>query len=132
MRLFFAIVGLRARTVACALSAAGGLGTSSCHTPPVPHVSSPAPAVLLMENLAPYAWNVTAVSADRAPLQVNVPAGETVRWEVPAGTYEISQEALAGLAADEAVRRFIMPLTAGDTYRWRLVTLASVPAGNGP
>jgi hypothetical protein len=85
--------------------------------------------VLVIENLASCAWRVDAVSAGNPMHKITVPVGETIRLELPAGTYEVTQEALAGLDAREATRHFTMPLVSGETYQWRLVTLATMPGG---
>ncbi len=80
-----------------------------------------------MENLGHCSWRITATSAEGRSHSVTIPVSETVHMNLSGGTYEITQEALAGLEAGEAVRRFALSVTAGDTYRWRLVTLATVP-----
>lgn len=90
--------------------------------------------MLQIENLGPCAWRITAVSAENPadPQELTVAIDGTARLELPAGTYEVTQEALAQLIAEEAVRRFEITLEAGETYRWRLVTLATVTRGFGP
>ena len=128
MRLSTAFSGICARSLACGLLAAGSLVVPGCKTVPQPLVTEQRPAVLVIENLGNCAWQISAVSAGSPMHKVSVPMGETVRLEVPAGTYEITQEALAGLAAEESVRRFTMPLVAGQAYHWHLVTLATVPS----
>ena len=84
------------------------------------------PAVLTLENLASCAWRIQATAGNGPGRKVTVPVGETVRFELPAGTYEVEQEALTDPAGGEAVRRFTLPVEAGETYHWRLVTLAAV------
>lgn len=95
-------------------------------SPPSPRTAEARPAVLVLENLGPCAWRISASATNTATQSVTVPMGETVRLELPGGTYEITQEALAGFAAGEAVRKFEMTLAASETYHWRLVTLATV------
>jgi hypothetical protein len=125
MRLSTDFAGLRARSLACTLSLLGWLAVPGCMSAPPPRAAEVRPAVLVLENLGPCAWRISAASSGSPKRSVTVPIGETVRFEVPAGTYEITQEALAGLAANESVRCFVMPLVASETYHWRLVTLAT-------
>lgn len=129
MRLTIVLAGIRARSLACILSVAGALVVPGCQSAVPPAAVELRPAVLVIENLGNCAWRINAVSAGDPAHRITVPIGETVRLEVPAGSYEITQEALAGLAVDESVRRFAMSLTAGETYHWRLATLATVPGG---
>lgn len=129
MRLSIIIAGMRARSFACALAVAGALVVAGCQSAPPARVAEERPALLVIENLGNCEWRVEAVATGSPTHRVAVPVGGTVRLELPAGTYEITQEALTGLAADEAVRHFTMPLAAGETYHWRLVTLATVPGG---
>ncbi|HEY8994397.1 MAG TPA: hypothetical protein VIM71_07045 [Lacunisphaera sp.] len=132
MRSSLVFAGLRARSLACALSVAGAFVVSGCQSAPPPQAAAERPAVLVIENLANCAWRIDAISAGTPAHQLTIPVGETVRLELPAGTYEITQEALAGLDAAEATRHFTMPLVSGETYQWRLVTLATMPGGLRP
>jgi hypothetical protein len=127
MRLPLVFAGIPARSLACGLLVAGSLVVPGCKSVPPPRVAEQRPAVLVIENLGNCAWKINAVPAGSPPHKVTVPIGETVRFELPAGTYEITQEALAGLEANDSVRRFVMPLAGGETYHWRLATLATVP-----
>lgn len=127
MRLSIIVVHIRALWLACGLLVAGSLILPGCKSAPQPRAVEQRPAVLVIENLGHCAWLIKAASAGSPTRSVTVPIGETVRLEVQAGSYEITQEALAGLAADESVRHFAMPLAAGETYHWRLATLATVP-----
>jgi hypothetical protein len=99
-------------------------GCAVAHQIPAP---GPRPAVMAIENLGNCAWQITAVPTGGPARRATVPVGEMIRWELPAGGYEITQEALAGIESAEAVRHFAMPLASGETYRWRLVTVATVP-----
>ena len=126
MQLSTAFAGVRARLLACGLSVGVAFAVHGCQSAPQVLVQAPRPAVLVMENLGHCAWRINAKSAERSSHAVTVPVGETVRLERPSGTYEITQEALAGLDAQESMRRFMMPLAAGETYHWRLATLATV------
>ena len=126
MRFSFLLLRVGVRPLAGVLWAAGLLAMSGCASAPQPRVAEQRPAVLVLENLGNCAWRVSAVSVGHAPREVTVPVGETVRLEVPAGSCAITQEALAGLDPREAVRHFVLQLAGGETYHWRLVTLASV------
>lgn len=99
MRSSLVFVGIRARSLACALAVAGALVVPGCQSAPQPRVIESRPAVLMIENLGNCAWRVEAVSAGNPKHSVTVAIGKTVRLEVPAGNYEITQEALAGLNA---------------------------------
>jgi hypothetical protein len=127
MRLSTIFAGIRARSLACGLLAAGLLVVPGCQSMPPPRAAEQRPAVLMIENLGNCAWRISAVSAGNPIHKVSVPLGETVRFELAPGTYEITQEALAGFTADESVRHFVMTLAAGETYHWQLATLVTVP-----
>lgn len=126
MSFFPVFAGKPARLVACALLLAGGFVVSGCQSIPPAAVAERRPALLVMENLAGCAWRIEAIGADKVARRVAVPIGETVRLDLPGGTYEITQEALMGVEAGESIRRFAMPVAAGETYHWRLVTLTAV------
>lgn len=127
MRRTLNLAGTHARAFACVLTVAGALVIFGCQSAPSAQTTAGArPAVLVMENLGPCAWEITAVPTGQAARHVAVPVGETVRLELPAGACEITQEALAGLDTADASRQFAMSLVAGETYHWRLVTLATV------
>jgi hypothetical protein len=126
MRLSLVFAGVLARLLACGLLAAGALVMPACKSVPQPGIAAPRPAVLVIENMANCAWRISAVSGGNPARGITVPLAETVRLELPAGTYEITQQALGGLEAGETTRHFAMPLAAGETYHWRLATLATV------
>jgi hypothetical protein len=127
MRLSTVLARIHARSLACGLLTAGLLVVPGCKSAPHSQAAEQRSAVLMIENLGNCAWRIQAVAAGKPTRSITVPVGGTVRLELSAGTYEMTQEALAGLDAGEAVRHFVMPLAANETYHWRLVTLATVP-----
>jgi hypothetical protein len=56
---------------------------------------------------------------------------ESIEVELPAGDCEVEQTMLADGAGSETTRRFTMQLAAGQSYRWRLMTLLSDDAADG-
>lgn len=126
MRPTLTFVGMRARALARALMVAGACVVAGCQSEPARETASVRPAMLVVENLGHCEWRVTATPAGLGERSVTLPVGATIRLEVPAGVCDIRQEALTEADLSEPSRRFAMPLVAGETYHWRLVTLASV------
>ena len=131
MRSLLAVPVAFGRAAAAVLALAGLFVTLGCATASAPQRPPVPPAVVWLENLAPYAWHITATRADGPAHAVTVAVGATERLELPAGTYAIAQEApaLAQRGSAPAVRHFEFTVAAGEAYRWRLVTLATVARG---
>jgi hypothetical protein len=134
MRFRFAVAVVRLHAAAAAAALLGLSGLGGCATAPVQSLPAVPPAVLWLDNLAPYDWRITAAATDGTAHEVEVTVSASVRLELPAGDYTITQEApaLAAASPDAGVRRFTFTVTAGETYRWRLVTLAAAIRGLEP
>jgi hypothetical protein len=109
-----------------------GLFLAGCATPAPGLVKAPpSPAHLIVINLTDYEWHIAIArpsgdSVHDSRLQPR--ASLTV--DLVGGDYVIEQTALSENAAPELTRKIPARLEPGQTYRWRLVTLLSEPAGN--
>ena len=91
---------------------------------------SPA-AHLVVLNLSDYEWHISIARSfgeSAADFHLNARASRTI--ELAAGTYSIEQTALSLGTAPEMSRKIPATLEAGQTYRWRLVTLLSEQQGS--
>ena len=117
-------------------AALGGLGwclaTAGCISPrPPPAAIPPVVARLLVENLTDYEWHI-AVAAAIGPetREARVAARSSIEVTLAGGDYVIEQTVVTGIAGGGLARRLPARLEPGQTYRWRLGTLLSDPAGN--
>jgi hypothetical protein len=105
----------------------------SCATPPPSIVTPPPPpavARLLVENLTDYEWDVAvAATAGTEVCSARVPARGSIALNLAGGDYVIEQTARLERARPALVRKAPARLEPGQTYRWRLATLLSSPAG---
>jgi hypothetical protein len=83
-------------------------------------------ARLTMLNTSDCEWQVvitSVASGDQGTWKV--PVAKSIVVELAGGDYAVEQTMLADGAAPDATRRFTMRLAAGQSYRWRLMTLLS-------
>jgi hypothetical protein len=113
--------------LACAVLLVG------CVTPVVVPAAAPqAPAHLIVINVTDYEWRlVIARSAGATIKDARLQSRATLAIDLAGGDYVIEQSVLGDNATPEMARKIPVSLASGQTYRWRLVTLLSEPAGNG-
>jgi hypothetical protein len=83
-------------------------------------------ARLTMLNSSGCEWQVvitSVTSGDRGTWKL--PVATSIEAELAGGDYMVEQTMLADGAGADAMRRFTMRLEAGQSYRWRLMTLLS-------
>ena len=116
----------------CLAVLAGVLFMARCHVqaPPaaVPSEVSKAKlmARLTMLNTSDCEWQVVITSvASGNQATWKVPVKKSVEVELAGGDYAVEQTMLADGAGPDATRRFTIRVGAGQSYRWRLMTLLS-------
>jgi hypothetical protein len=101
---------------------------SGCATVPSAAAGPAQTAHFVIVNLSDCAWQITLSPAGGGPARVLHPAArESEELDLAGGSYGIEQRALIGSMGADSTRRFTIRLESGQTYRWRLVTLLSVP-----
>jgi hypothetical protein len=106
----------------------GGCGTARPLTAGSGHE-----AHFIVINLSDCEWRILLTPAGGGPVRtLHLAARETQETDLGGGEYRIEQTALSGTAGLESTRRLTVQLDPGQTYRWRLVTLLSAPAGVDP
>jgi hypothetical protein len=81
-------------------------------------------------NLSDCGWQIVLTPAGGGPARaLQLAARESQEIDLAGGEYGIEQTALSGSTGTESRRGFTVRLEAGQTYRWRLATLLSAPAG---
>ena len=105
---------------------------AGCATPaPVSPAVPQQPAHLVVINLTDYAWRIVLTRPSGEPAhESRLQPRATAKVDLAGGDYVIEQTALSAGAAPELSRRIPAKLEPGQTYRWRLVTLLSEPAGD--
>jgi hypothetical protein len=119
------------------LAIIGGLGwglvAAGCamvRPPTVTALPAARGARLVIENLTDYEWRIAvAATAGTETLASRVSARSSAEINLAGGDYVIEQTVVAENAGTELTRRLPAQLAPGQTYRWRLVTLLSDPAG---
>lgn len=89
-------------------------------------------ARLTMLNASGCEWRIvitSVASGDRGTWKL--PVAKSIEAELGGGDYAVEQTMLADGAGADATRRFTMWLEAGQSYRWRLMTLLSEEAVDG-
>ena len=107
------------------------------------HVRSPSAAVpsevskaklmarLTMLNTSDCEWQVVITSvASGNQATWKVPVTKSIEVDLAGGDYAVEQTMLADGAGPDATRRFTMRVGAGQSYRWRLMTLLSGEAAD--
>ena len=81
-------------------------------------------------NLSDCGWQIMLSPTGGGPARaLHLAARESQEVDLEGGEYRIEQTELTGTTGIESVRRFTVRLEPGQTYRWRLETLLSAPAG---
>jgi hypothetical protein len=84
----------------------------------------------VIENLTDYEWRIAVAATAGTETQASrVWARSSAEINLAGGDYVIEQTVVAENAGTELTRRLPAQLAPGQTYRWRLVTLLSDPAG---
>lgn len=89
------------------------------------------PAHLVVLNLTDYEWHIAIVhSSGGSAADFHLESRGSHSVDLAGGNYSIEQTALSQGAALELTRKIPASLDAGQTYRWRLVTLLSEQKGS--
>jgi hypothetical protein len=81
-------------------------------------------------NLSDCGWQIAITPSDGGQARaLHLAARETQEVDLSGGEYGIEQTAQTETTATKSTRRFTIRLEPGQSYRWRLVTLLSAPAG---
>ena len=107
------------------------IGGCAAPAPVASKTQAESKAHLVVINLTDYEWHIAVArpsGESMADFHLKPRASSSV--DFAAGDCVIDQTALAEGAAPELSRKIPMKLEAGQTYRWRLVTLLSEPIGN--
>jgi len=113
------------------LSLATLLGCATVPPPAAPPPEVSAGAHLLVTNQTDYDWNIHIASASGTEMSDTAVAPRaTLSINLKGGDYVIDQSVTTAGATAVQTRRIPTHLAAGQTYRWRLDTLLSDPAGD--
>ena len=83
-------------------------------------------ARLSMLNSSDCEWQIVIKPRTGGAAHIwKVPLGRTLDIELAGGEYAVEQTMLIESAQPDSTRRFSMQLEAGQSYRWRLMTLLS-------
>jgi hypothetical protein len=84
-----------------------------------------------MLNASPCEWQIVATSAGSGDRHTwKLPVAKSIEVNLVGGDYAVEQTMLADGSGPDATRRFTMRLEAGQSYRWRLMTLLSEEVAN--
>ena len=89
-------------------------------------------ARLTLLNTSDCEWQIvitSVASGDRGTWKL--PVAKSIEAELAGGDYVVEQTMLTDGVGADATRRFSMQLEAGQSYRWRLMTLLSEEAVDG-
>jgi hypothetical protein len=88
-------------------------------------------ARLTMLNSSRCEWQVVTTSVASGDRRIwKLPVAKSIEADLVGGDYAIEQTMLSDSPGPDATRRFTMRLEAGQSYRWRLMTLLSEEAAN--
>jgi hypothetical protein len=91
-----------------------------------PAVSASQMAHLTLLNDSNCEWQIAMTpAAGGEPRSWKLPLAKSLKVELAGGDYQVEQTMLTDDAGPNEPRRFSLRLTAGESYRWRLVTLLS-------
>ncbi len=83
-------------------------------------------AHLTMQNGSPCEWQIVFTSEVGGERQSwKLALDQSLALDLAGGDYAVEQTMLMDDAGPDATRRFLLHLDAGETYRWRLITLLS-------